>query len=177
MGRKGEVPSPGRDFPPHHVSLWSVGGAPKEALSIGMLGPGHSCGSSWGPLSLHTFGPSIARGWCLKASARKSISHKDHCCCHCISWGLRGHWPMMLIGDYKTLGKAKAILKRTFLPSCDLLYLYSKKNVVWEMKGKFVHLDFHSGEKEQWEGERMLSVWLIVLELSSSLSILSKAYF
>lgn len=125
-----------KGFFPSHVRLSSVGGALKEALSIGLLGPGYSCGSSWGPLSLLTFGPSIARVWCLKASAKKSISHEEHCCCHCISWGLRGHWPMMLIGDYKTLGKAKAILKRTFLPSCDLLYLYSKRKYCLRNKGE-----------------------------------------
>lgn len=51
--------------------------------------------------------------------------------------------------------------------------------MVSEEKGESmsVHPDFHSGKKEQWEGNRMLFLCFILLDLNSSLSMLFKAYF
>lgn len=62
---------------------------------------------------------------------------------------------------------------------CSLVPLPEEKIVSEKKKGEsaLVHLDFHSGKKEQWEGNRMLSLWFILAEPNSSLSILFKAYF
>lgn len=136
-------------------------------------GRGYSCISPWRPPSLH---PSWARdasvlvlkSICQRVQQLWRWGHWSCLCCQCVSSSLRRHCPMLLIGNCKTLEKAPAIWKGTFPLLRVLLYLYSKRK--WclrkNVESVLVHLDFHSGKKEQWEGNRILSLWFILLELN-----------
>lgn len=98
----------------------------------------------------------VLKSICWRVQQPWRWCHQSRLCCQCASSGLRGHWPMMLVGNYKTLEKAPSVWKGAFFFLSPVFsYMFTQRqNRVWGKKGKRIGSSYFSQWKKRAVGRK-----------------------